>query len=108
MFVEQGYHSNWLLNNFRFFLILWGESELFSDIIGKSNMDECHNVINFEQFDAINVDDATERKMVNNNNFLIDSFDIVIECQGFGLSLVRGEGPIYLNHRILFNVFFLT
>lgn len=28
-------------------------------------MDECQNVINFGKFDKINVDDATECKMVN-------------------------------------------
>lgn len=61
-------------------------------------MDECQNVINFEQFDAINVDDATERKMVN-NNFRINSFYFMIECLG---------QLLYKNHRILFIDFFIA
>lgn len=28
-------------------------------------MDECQNVINFNDFDKINIDDAAESKMVN-------------------------------------------
>lgn len=33
-------------------------------------MDECQNVINFGEFDTINVDDATVYKMVNIFHFI--------------------------------------
>lgn len=42
-------------------------------------MDECQNVINFGEFDTINVDDATECKMVK-----LTFVCLIVPCMNLG------------------------